>query len=383
METDLGSMRHAARAIAGSEGDQTTRGGRTPSAAITEATERRGAFLEMAEFLVLRAVVASFGRLSQERSLAVASATGTIFGAISRVLETRSHRRAMLNLEIAFPEASLADRDAIRRAMWGSWGRMLAEVARLPRIDARELRDLVRLDPPHGAADIFLRARRGGAIVLTAHFGSFELLHAACAAHGFPITLVHRTLPNRRADCWLTELRERCGSQVLRRGAAAREILRALRDGRVVALPFDQRPVGAASTFSSFFSLPVATSSAIARLAISSGAPVFPVVIVREGTSARHRAVFGSAIAISRTGDRDADVVESTRRCNASLEGLIRDHPEHWSWMYSRWKRLPGNLGSPYRRGAPPLSEYRRVAAAEASIPRSSADGSATPEESA
>src|SRR5581483_3279978 len=292
-----------------------------------EGDPPRGRLGEAVEMAALRAGVALVGTLPHARATALGAALGAAWGEAARRLRTRRHRIAELNLEIAFPEMSAAARDGIRRAMWRNWGRVLADVARLPRLDAEGLRDIVRLDRREGAVEIFRRARDGGSIVLTAHFGSFELLHAGCAAHGFPITLVHRTLPNRRADQWLTDLRERCGSRVLRRGAAARDILRELRSGRVVALPFDQRPPAGSAGFAPFFSLPPATNSAVARLALASGAPVFPVVLVREGASHRHRAVFGDAIEPARTGDRDADVLENTRRFNAALEALVRAHP--------------------------------------------------------
>jgi KDO2-lipid IV(A) lauroyltransferase len=270
-----------------------------------------------------------------------------VYRAAVRQLGTRSHRIAATNLALAFPAAPAVERHAILSAMWRNWGRAMVETSRIASLRRDELRDLVRLDPPDGPREIFARARETGALVLTAHLGSFELLHAACAAHGFPITVVHKTLANRRVDRWLTELRQSAGTRLLRTGAAAQQILRALRCGEVVALPFDQRPRDRSRIFVPFFSLPAATSSGLARLAIASQAPVFPVVLVREGESESHRALFLPAVELRRGGDRQDDAVENTRRFNLVLEELVRRFPEQWIWMYNRWKEhLKGRVPS-------------------------------------
>ena len=325
---------------------------RTPAA--------RGNVLAALEYAVLRVAVDSVGRLSPERAEGLGAALGSLYARVSHRLGWRDDRVAMHNLALAFPELGEAERRRIVAATWRTWGRALGDFARLPRMSAAELRDLVVLDPPDGPREIFARARETGSLVLTAHFGAFELLHAACAAHGFPIALVHRTLLNRRADQWLIELRERLGTRVLRRGAA-REILQDLRAGGVVAVPFDQRARKAARIDVSFFSRPAPTSPGLARLALAAKAPVFPVVLARDGDSVRHRAIFKPPIPLQVSGDREADVLENSRRFNRALEDLIREHPDHWIWMYRRWNARP--LGAARGRADQVAADERRATA--------------------
>jgi KDO2-lipid IV(A) lauroyltransferase len=244
--------------------------------------------------------------------------------------------------------------------MWRSWGAFCADSARLTRLTQDEIRGLVRLDPPEQFRHIQERAKRRGALILTAHYGSFELLHAASSAYGQPITIVHRTMANRRVDAFLMDLRARMGTRSLARGYAARELLQALREGQVVAIPFDQAPRRINRVFAPFFGVDAATNSGLARLALAAGAPVFAVVLAREGDTLRHRMVVGPEIPLPRTGNRERDVELATHRFNAALEALVRERPEHWIWMYRRWKARPDELVSPYEPGAPPLEEYRR-----------------------
>jgi KDO2-lipid IV(A) lauroyltransferase len=129
----------------------------------------------------------------------------------------------------------------------------------------------------------------------------------------------------------------------------------------VVAVPFDQRPRDPSRVFVPFFAVPAATSSGLARLALASNAPVFPVVLVREGETLRHRAIFLPAIPLVHSGDREQDVVTNTARFNLALEGLVREHPEQWIWMYHRWKehvkgRVTSERRAPGAAAAPPAS---------------------------
>jgi len=316
---------------------------------------------ELLEDVALRVGIRATRGLRYADAVRFGASLGAFYGATARRLDSRDHRVATRNLALALPSSAAAERDAILNVMWRNWGRALVEMARLGSLDRDALRELVRLDPPDGPREIFARARETGSLVLTAHFGSFEMLHAACAAHGFPITIVHRTLANRRVDRWLTELRERAGTRLLRTGSAARQILRALRCGEVVAVPFDQRPRDGSRIFVPFFSMPAATSSGLARLALVSDAPVFPVVLVRDGESERHRAVFLPPITLVRSGDRERDVVENTERFNRALEALVRQYPEQWIWMYRRWKEfLKGRVTGaqhPIAVAAPPTRE--------------------------
>ena len=296
--------------------------------------------LERIEHAALVGLVALVSRLRPEAVVRIGGALGAAYGKVAFALATRDDQVARANLALAFPERSGDERSDLLDRMWRNAGRMVADMAlldRWSRVDPARIRELVTLDPLEGIQEMFARARERGSLALTAHFGSFELLHAGCAAHGFPISLVHRTLPNPLIDRWLTDLRERCGTRVLRRGAAARQILEELRSRHVVAIPFDQRAQGQGRIVIPFFSVPAPTPSGLARIAMSSRAPVFPGVLVREGDTHRHRAIFPPEVPVARTGDRDADVVENSLRFNAVLESLIRAHPDHWIWMYRRW----------------------------------------------
>lgn len=313
----------------------------------------------MLEYAALRATLAVLLLLPHRALSRLLAALAASFGFLTRFLPQGFHRTALVNLEIAFPEKSVSERKQILSAMWRSWGRYLADTAYLAKLSPQEVSDLVDNDTDEMYRVINETAKSKGVLILTAHFGSFELFHSAMAVKGTPIGLVQRPMNNPYFGAFLGRLRRRFGTQTFDRGFAGLEVRNALRNGAVVAIAFDQGAPRSMRMFAPFFGVQASTNPGIARLALRTGAAVHPAFLVRIGSSLRHRALLGPEIPVVRTGNDEADVIENTRRFNVELEKMIRMHPDHWIWMYRRWRQQPEGKCSPYIEGAPPLDTYR------------------------
>ena len=101
-----------------------------------------------------------------------------------------------------------------------------------------------------------------GALILTAHFGGFELLPAGHAMHGFQISLVHHTQRFLAGDSLVTFIRERAGVQIIRKHTAAREMLRSLKPGEIIGIPLDQNAKRFEAIWVPFFGELAATRAA-------------------------------------------------------------------------------------------------------------------------
>ncbi|MFN0206290.1 MAG: lysophospholipid acyltransferase family protein [Planctomycetota bacterium] len=326
---------------------------------IKHRRKYRGFLWNWSEYLLLIGITWILKLVPHRASNALAAFGGASYGALCRLLNMRDHRVATINLELAYPEKSIEERNAIIRSMWRMWGRFVSDGVQMTKMSPERLRGIVRIDSKERFLEISEKVKKRGVLVLTAHFGSFEMLHAAVSAHGIPVTLVHRPMANPLVSTWLYRLRTRFGTRALARGEAARDVLKALRDGTVVAIPFDQTANKDTRVWAPFFGVPAATNSGLARLAHTSGAPVYPVLLIREGESLRHKIYIGPEIPIVKTGDKERDVEQTTILFNKTLEGLIRANPDHWIWMYRRFKQRPDAGCSPYHSWAPPLESYR------------------------
>ena len=269
---------------------------------------------------------------------------GVLFGNLAYRLDRRHVRIGLKNLEIAFPEKSERERRRILRESYANLGRSGAEYIRLGGFFYRRLKRRVAYQ---GLAH-FARALRStpgtGALVLTAHFGNFELLLAAHALHGYQISLVHHTQRFLAGDALMTFVRERAGVDIIRKHSAARAVLRALKDGDLVGIPYDQNAKRSEAVFVPFFGELAATAGAVTRLAMISGASVVPVFLVRQPDRRHHRIVISEAVSVQRTGDTDADVLENSRRFVKVVEDAVRAYPEQFLWTHRRYRTRPRDL---------------------------------------
>ncbi len=179
-------------------------------------------------------------------------------------------------------------------------------------------------------------ARGGGVLILTAHFGNWELLAAAHGLSGLPLSIVTRPLDHPLLDDLADRFRRRSGAELIAKRQAVREVLTALRRQRVVGILLDQNATRAEGVFVPFFGSPASTSKGLALLALRTGAPVLPVFLRRE-PDGRHCIEVGAALA----PPEDGLVTTYTATFNRVIEAAIRRAPEQWLWMHDRWRTRP------------------------------------------
>jgi KDO2-lipid IV(A) lauroyltransferase len=273
--------------------------------------------------------------------LAVALRVGEALAGIAYLVAVRHRRIGMTNLELAFPERSVAERRRILRASMLNLGRTVVELLYLPKLSDEDLRGMVRFEDEQWWREAIAAERDTGAMILSGHFGNWELCVYAHGRRGHPITMVHRTLANPHIDRWFNDLRAGAGTTLLRKSRAAVGALRAVRTGGLLVLPFDQNSVRNLGVFVPFFGVPASTNAGLALIALRTGAPVVPVFLVREGRSARHVVHVLPFLYAERTGNLEVDVVRNTERFSQVFEDMVRRYPEQWLWVHRRWKTRP------------------------------------------
>jgi KDO2-lipid IV(A) lauroyltransferase len=266
---------------------------------------------------------------------------GIAFGLIFHRFDSRHRKIGIRNLEIAFPEKSAAERARILRASYINLGRCGAEYVRLGGFFYRSLARRITYNRLDVWNELHPRYPGKGALILTAHFGGFEMLPAGHALHGFQIGLVHHTQRFLAGDDLVSFIRERAGVQIIRKHTAAREMLRSLKRGEIIGIPLDQNAKRSEAIWVPFFGELAATPSGFDRLAMMAGAPVVPVFIVRQPDGISHVIEIFEEIPQQRTGDRHADALVNTARYQKAIEEIIRKHPDQWLWTHRRYRTRP------------------------------------------
>jgi KDO2-lipid IV(A) lauroyltransferase len=244
------------------------------------------------------------------------------------------------NLALAFPEKSEAERRAIARKTFVNLGRMIPDFLRVPYLSKEELERLFVYEGWEGFEQA--KAMGKGVIACTGHFGNFDLLAAAQAIRGVPITMISRKMGKSGANDLWRATRRRSGVEdlVVARGETLKATMRALREGRVLGYVIDQNQPRRRAIFPTFFGVPAATSATPALLAMRTGAPViFSVSFPLE--DGRHKIVVEGPLSLPDTGDRERDVLAFMQDLNDRLERFVRQHPDRWYWLHRRWKTRP------------------------------------------
>lgn len=116
-------------------------------------------------------------------------------------LDFRHRHIAEVNLRIAFPELSDRERHRIARKSFQNTGLNLLEISRLSSLTGANIASLVQYDANQGLENYRTALARGkGILYLTGHFSSWELLPAAHALQGYPLSFITRPLDNSRLE---------------------------------------------------------------------------------------------------------------------------------------------------------------------------------------
>lgn len=293
-----------------------------------------------AVWLVLKFVGALPRAISRRSAVFVA-------GVLLRV-RPKLRKTAELNLRLAFPDWSDAQRNDVVRKMVRNLGRMAAEFARLPRLTKQNIQDIVILD---GHENFLEGHQRGkGVLYLTGHIGAWELSSFAHALYGYPLHYMARPLDNQRLDALVNRYRCGSGNLPIFKNESARATLRILKDSGTIGILADQNTLPAEGVFVDFFGKLACTTTGIARVALHTGAAVVPGFAYWDESIRKYRLRFEPPVELIRTGDTERDVFENTQKFTKVLEEIIRKYPDQWVWVHARWKTRPA--------GEPPLYDF-------------------------
>ena len=190
-----------------------------------------------------------------------------------------------------------------------------------------------------------------GVLLFTGHFGFWEINALVHALALNPIAVLARPLDNPSLHDLLERVRTSTGNTVIyRRGAIRRG---AARPGGEPGGGGAHRSAHARRRqHADFFNRPAATTSALAALAMKTGAPVVPVLPLPGG---RFRMVYEHLVEPPPPDDPEV-LRKFTQRCTDVLEMYVRRYPELWLWMHRRWR----DAGRRTRRWHVPARQQRR-----------------------
>jgi Lauroyl/myristoyl acyltransferase len=244
---------------------------------------------------------------------------------------------AYANLKAAFAkEKSPKELRAITKDVYINLCQTFSEIASLTKINkdyVNRFVEVVNMERIENAAK-----SGSGTILLTAHFGDWELSSLVSAIKGFPITVLAREQKMKRMNELLNRLRESKGCKVVRKGMSTKNILRELYRKNMVGILSDQ-DAGKKGTFVNFFGRPTSAHIGPFEIAKHTGSLILPNFIVRSN-GAFHKLYLEEYIDVRQSEGREG-LIDGLQRYMSLLEKYIRKYPAQWLWLHKRWKSTP------------------------------------------
>jgi Kdo2-lipid IVA lauroyltransferase/acyltransferase len=292
-------------------------------------------FIDFGVYLALRLVITVIQALPLEVCGRGANILATFF---SRVVGIR---RQVIddNLRTAFPEMSAPERADVAWQMWRHLFLMAAEIAHTPRkvheTNWREHSNIVNME-------LFVRTLLCGRplVLISAHYGNFELGGYLMGLFGFPTYTVARRLDNPYLDRFVNEFRGRTGQFILPKQGSRELILEVLEGGGILTLLGDQA-AGEKACWVDFFGRPASTHKAVAAFSLVNQAPTM-VSYARRIGAPLHYEVGPEAICDPRDPNFKLGSIPLLAQWYTNqLENLIRRSPGQYWWLHRRWKGEP------------------------------------------
>jgi len=268
-------------------------------------------------------------RFIMRRTDARAEALGARVGMLAFRADKKHRNRTIQNLELAFPEWTDAHRLETAKGVFRHFGRMWVQFMRTPSRTPESIQaatEVIGLEHVETA-----EAEGKGILLVTGHFGNWEMMGHWVASTGRKLTVVQRDANQSGINDRLLKLREAAGLEVMSRGAAARGILVRLRRKEAVGLLIDQN---AGDAFVPFFGKPCGTVTGPAVISTRTQAPIIPGYAIRISPG-KCRIEFFPPVQATPGEDPNESIMTAI---NANLEAMIRRYPEQWLWMHDRWK---------------------------------------------
>lgn len=241
------------------------------------------------------------------------------------------------NLRHAFPEKSTKERLLLARQMWEHLFLMVAEVAHAPRT-LHGLNWFRHVGIENGERLFSALQEDRPIILITAHFGNFEIGGFLLGLLGYPTFSVARKLDNPYLDRFVSDFRARTGQVIIDKNTGYEEILAVMSNKGIMAFLADQS-AGKKGAWVKFFGRPASAYKAMALMSSQYDAPIFVCYAIRQGNKPMDFIMRVVDVLDPRELPEGLTTIQQMTQWHVSkLEEQVRLAPNQYWWLHNRWK---------------------------------------------
>ncbi len=236
------------------------------------------------------------------------------------------------SLKESFPEKSEKEILKIAKDVYRQFVITFVEIIYFPKMSSEELKNFVNFENIYLVENALKNGK--GAVMLSAHYGNWELL-AISFAQRYPLSVIVARQENPHVDKMIDDIRSSKGYNTIYKDKAPMGVMKALRRNEFVAILADQ-DAGGQGVFVPFFGRPASTAKGPAVFALRAGCPIIASFCIRM-PDGRYTARF-EEIPVPKGNDIEENVKIIMTKYSELLEKNTRQHPSYWFWFHRRWK---------------------------------------------
>ena len=253
----------------------------------------------------------------------------------------KKHRKIVItNLDIAFVDMSNDDKEKISKSMYKNLIYNLADFAKNQDTTKEEVLKKVKFVNEHVLNNLLKEDKK--VILITAHYGNWELLSLAISSYFKPFSIVGRDLDSPIMNKVLQQNREQFGVEVISKRGAMRKLLSVLKEGKsLLGLLVDQNTSSGIEV--DFFGKPAMHTHSVSLLAKKMNAVIVPVYISTQNHK-EYQVKFYEGIYPISTDNHEDDILKLTQQQANITEYIIKEKPDEYFWLHKRWKNTHREL---------------------------------------
>lgn len=260
---------------------------------------------------------------------------GRLFGKIIYTLSKKRREITRDNLRMAFPEKDAEWIENVSKKSFENLGIVFAEIFWLKSASKEQILQFAKYNDMQLFNETLNRGQ--GLIVLSAHFGNWELMALSGGlVFQVPFTIIVKPQSNKFLDKYINQIRTKFNNKVIDMYHSSFELIKLIKSKGNLALLADQSATSEKDIYVEFFGRKALTFDAPAQLALKFKIPILMSFAIRQSDGKYIIDYF--ELDHSDLTNTPEDVAELTRRHTKILEDMIRKHPDHWVWQHRRWK---------------------------------------------
>lgn len=275
---------------------------------------------------------------------------GAGIGRLMYQLDKKHRQRILHNLHFAMPGLTESEYHDIAQRAFEHFVKLVVEIVHSPRLLHHDSwGDLAMIQAPTIAPAVELLNGGKPVIMLTGHFGNWEVMGTLMGLMGYDMDAIARPLDNPLVNNWMTGVREKRGLRIITKWDATDRMIAVLDGGGALGFIADQN-AGDRGIFVPFFGKLASTYKSIGLLAIQKNVPIVCGYARRINDRMGYEIGATDIIYPEDWTSQDDPLYYVTARYMRAIEKMVLLAPEQYLWMHRRWKSRPRHerLGKPF-----------------------------------